>query len=91
MAMIQLITPYHQRKRFLRPRRPRNIWRTVRRYQVLELVTLTGAIALVWLGAHLDNRRSPWAAQEPAGVESASVELTILPPHGANPVFRRPL
>jgi len=85
--MIHLITPHYQRKSFFRPRRPRNVWGAVRRYQLLELLTFTGAIALVWLGAHLDNERKPWMAQQPAGVESASVDLTIDLPAGT----RRPL
>jgi len=44
---------------------------------LLELLAFTGAIALVWLGAHLDNGRKPWTAPEPAGVESASADLII--------------
>jgi hypothetical protein len=72
--MVHLITPHYQRKSFFRPRRPRNVWRTVRRYQLLELLAFTGAIALVWLGAHLDNQRSPWVEFTPLGVESARVQ-----------------
>lgn len=85
--MFHLIRPHHQRKSFFRPRRPRNVWGAVRRYQLLELLAFTGAIALVWLGAHLDNERKPWIAPEPAGVESASVDLIIEIPVGQ----RRPL
>jgi len=85
--MVHLITPHYQRKSFFRPRRPRNVWGAVRRYQLLELLAFTGAIALVWLGAHLDNERQPWMPQEPAGVESASVDLIIEMPSGQ----RRPL
>lgn len=75
--MLNLITPHYQRKSFFRPRRPRNVWGAVRRYQLLELLAFTSAIVLVWLGAHLDNKRQPWAAPEPAGVESASVGRII--------------
>jgi tRNA(Ile)-lysidine synthase TilS/MesJ len=71
--MVHLITPYYQRKRFFRPRRPVKVWRTVRRYQLLELFVLTGGIALVWLGAHLDNQTGPFSL-DPLGVESAGVQ-----------------
>ena len=85
--MLHLITPHYQRKRFFRPRRPRNFWGAVRRYQLLELLAFTGAIMLVWAGAHLDNKRQPWSAPEPAGVESASAGLIVGVPVGQ----RRPL
>lgn len=78
--MVHLITPHYQRKRFFRPRRTGKVWRGVRRYQVLELFAFIGAIVLVWLGAHLDNQRTPWMTSEPAGVESASVELQVSVP-----------
>ena len=59
------------------------VWRAVRRYQLLELAALTGAIALVWLGAHIDNQSSPWNTFEPAGIESASVDVIVVaPPSG---------
>lgn len=87
ISMVHLITPHYQRKSFFRPRRPGKVWRAVRRYQVLELLAFTGAIAAVWLGAHLDNARQPWAAPEPAGVESASADLISEVPAGK----RRPL
>lgn len=85
--MVHLITPHYQRKSFFLPRRPRNVWGAVRRYQLLELLAFTGAIALVSLGAHLDNARQPWTAPEPAGVESARVDMIIGVPVGT----RRPL
>jgi hypothetical protein len=85
--MVHLITPHYQRRSFFRPRRPRNVWGAVRRYQLLELLAFTGAIALVWLGAHLDNGRKPWTVPEPAGVESASADLIVGVPVGQ----RRPL
>lgn len=88
--MVHLITPHYQRRRFFRPRRPLNIWGAVRRYQLVELLALTGAIALVWFGAHVDNQRNPWAVQEPTGIESASVELIIVPP-AESQTRRRPL
>lgn len=81
-SMAHLITPHYQRKRFFRPRRPRNVWGVVRRYQLLELLAFTGAIVLVWLGAHLDNERNSWTETQPAGVESASVDLIIGVPLG---------
>jgi hypothetical protein len=80
--MVHLITPHYQRKSFLRPRQPRNVWGVVRRYQLLELIAFTVAIVLVWLGAHLDNERNTWPGPEPAGVESASVDLIIGVPIG---------
>ena len=72
--MVHLITPHYQRKRFFRPRRSGKAWRAVRRYQLLELAALTGAIALVWLGAHLDNQSSPWRQISPSDMESAQVQ-----------------
>ena len=86
-CLVHLITPDYQRKRFFRPRRSGKVWGAVRRYQLLELLAFSGAIALVWLGAHLDNQRSPWAPPEPAGVESASADLIDGVPVGQ----RRPL
>jgi hypothetical protein len=80
--MVHLITPHYQRKRFFRPRRSVNVWGVVRRYQLLELLAFSGAIALVWLGAHWDNQRSPWAFQEPLGVESARADLSAGVPVG---------
>ena len=80
--MVHLFTPHWQRKRFFRPRRTGKVWRTVRRYQLLELLALTGAIALVWLGAHIDNQSNPWAQPEPPGLESASADLIVGVPVG---------
>jgi hypothetical protein len=87
--MVHLITPHYQRKRFFRPRRSGKVWRAVRRYQLLELVVLTGAIAGVWLGAHLDNQSNPWTAPQRAGVESASADLIVGVPLGVRPVRGR--
>jgi hypothetical protein len=93
MPMVHLIAPHYQRKSFFRPRRPRKAWRGtwcfIRRYQLLELLVLTGGIALVWLGAQTDNRSTASNAQ-PAGVESASADLTIGVPVGSRP-NQRPL
>jgi len=61
-----------------------------RRYQFLELLVLTGGIALVWLGAQIDNQSSAWDAPQPAGVESATADLTIDVPVGSRP-NQRPL
>ena len=89
--MVHLIKPHYQRKRFFRPHRPRKVWQTVRRYQLLELIGMTGVIALVWLGAQWDNQRSQWAPPEPAGVESASADLIIGVPVGSRQTQRQPL
>jgi len=89
--MVHFITPRYQRKRFFRPRRPIRVWPTVRRYQLLELLALSSAIVLVWLGAHIDNQRNPSVTPQPAGVQSAGVELKIEFPAGYRPSPRRPL
>ena len=78
--MVHLITPPYQRRRFFRPRRrdgARQAWRAVRRYQLLELLALTGGIAAVWLGAQWDNQSDPWNMPQPAGIESASTDLVV--------------
>ena len=85
MTMYELMTPYYGRKRFLRPRRPVCLRTVIRRYQLAELFGLTGAIVLVWIGVHLNNRLVP--TPEPMGIESASVDLIIGVPVGK----RRPL
>ena len=87
MTMYELMTPYYRRKRFLRPRRAVCLRTVIRRYQLAELFGLTGAIVLVWIGLHLDNRSLSAPAPEPIGVESASVDLIIGVPAGK----RRPL
>lgn len=92
--MVYLITPRYQRKSFFRPRRRVSVfgtaWRTARRYQLFELLVLTGAIALVWLGAQIDNKSGSWSVPQPAGVESASADLINGVPVGSRP-NRRPL
>lgn len=80
--MVHLLTPHYQRKRFFRPRRTGKVWRMVRRYQLIELFAFTGAIALVWLGAHLDNQSNSWVKPEPIGLESASADLSVGVPVG---------
>lgn len=80
--MLNLMTPFYGRKRFLRPRRPICLRTLARRYQLAELFGLTGAIALIWLGTHLDNRLSTVPAPEVTNVESASVDLIIGVPVG---------
>jgi hypothetical protein len=86
-SMVYLIAPHYQRKRFFRPRRRVSVfgtaWRTMRRYQVLELLMLTGAIALVWVGAQVDNQSGSWNAPAPAGVESARADLITGVPVGS--------
>lgn len=80
--MLNLMTPFYGRKHFLRPRR-RICFRTLaRRYQLAELFGLTGAIALLWLGTHLDNRASTVPVLEVPSVESASADLIIGVPVG---------
>ncbi|MGH6737173.1 MAG: hypothetical protein ACRECX_14020 [Methyloceanibacter sp.] len=88
--MVHLITPHYQRKRFFRPKQRGKVWRAVRRYQLVELIVLTGGIALVWLGAHLDNQAKPWTQLILGNqVESASAELIDGVPVGTRQ--RRPL
>jgi len=93
--MVHLVTPHYQRRRFFRPRRPgrtlRSTWRVVRRYQLLELFVMTAGIALVWFGAQIDNQSSSWNAPQPAGIESASADLTVGVPVGSRPNQQRPL
>ncbi|MEZ5873588.1 MAG: hypothetical protein R3D30_01760 [Hyphomicrobiales bacterium] len=75
--MVHLITPRYQRRRFFRPKRRFDVggvWRVVRRYQLLELIVLTGAIALVWFGAHWDNQRNSWIQLHGIDMESARVQ-----------------
>ena len=86
--MVHLIAPHYQRSRFFRPRRPGKTWRIIRRYQLLELFVLAGGIALVWLGAQIDNQSSSWNVAQPPGVESASADLITGVPVGARPKQR---
>ena len=72
--MVHLITPHYQRKRFFRPRRRVNVWGIVRSFQLLELAALTGAIALIWLGARLDNQSSDWSQILSSKTESAQIQ-----------------
>jgi hypothetical protein len=80
--MFNLMTPFYGRKRFLRRQRPICFRTLARRYQLAELFGLTGAIALIWLGAQLDNRLSTPPAPAATNVESASVDLIIGVPVG---------
>lgn len=73
--MVHLITPHYQRKRFFRPRRRVNVWGIVRSFQLLELAALTGAIALIWLGARLDNQSSDWSQILSSKTESAQIQM----------------
>jgi hypothetical protein len=92
MSMVHLISPHYQRRRFFRPHRRGTvggaIWRTVRRYQILELLVLTGGIAFVWIGAQIDNQSDSW--KEPAAVESPSADLITGVPVGSG-LDQRPL
>lgn len=73
--MLSLATPYYQRKYFLRRRRPISLWRLVRRYQLMELTGITGAIIAIWLGIQLDNGRLQGKTLQPAGMTSASADV----------------
>ena len=85
--MYNLMTPYYRRKRFLRRKRQFSIWNLMRRYQLVELVGLTGAIAVVWLGVHLDNQHVHVQTPEPDGIESASADLITGVPVGRHRRF----
>lgn len=76
------MTPFYGRKRFLRRRRPVCFRTLARRYQLMELFGLTGAIALIWLGAQIDNRLSIVPVPEEVSVESASADLITGVPVG---------
>ncbi len=80
--MYNLMTPFYGRKRFLQRQRPVCIRTLTRRYQLIELLGLMGAIALVWLGAQLDNRFSDAAPPEVPSLGSTSADLTIGVPVG---------
>lgn len=80
--MLDLITPFYRRKRFLQRPRHSSAGDLMRRHQLVELLSLSGLIILVWLGAHLDNQRVQKPAQQPMGIESASADLTVGIPVG---------
>jgi hypothetical protein len=80
--MQSLMTPFYGRKRFLQRQRPVCIWTLARRYQLVELLGLMGAIALVWLGTQLDNRLAEAPPPEVSTVTSTSADLTIGVPVG---------
>ncbi|MDJ0513343.1 MAG: hypothetical protein QNJ62_07855 [Methyloceanibacter sp.] len=69
------MTPFYGRKRFLMRQRPICLRTLARRYQIMELVGLTAAIALIWIGVQLDNQLSTAPVQDAASVESASADL----------------
>lgn len=75
--MLSLVTPYYQRKRFLRRKRSTSLWSLVRRYQVMELAGITAAIVAVWFGIQLNNERVQEDVLQPAGMASASAERVI--------------
>jgi hypothetical protein len=52
---------------------------------------MTAGIALVWFGAQIDNQSGSWNAPQPAGIESASADLTVGVPVGSRPNQQRPL
>jgi len=84
--MLNLLTPFYQRKRFLTRRRPIRVWTFMRRHQLVELFGFTGVIALIWLGAHFDNRWSNNPPQQPLGIESAQADLVVGVPVGKHRV-----
>ena len=83
--MHNLTTPFYGHKRFLSRQRPICFRTLVRRYQLMELFALTGAIALIWLGAQLDNHLSAASAPEAMSVEAASADLIVGVPVGKHP------
>ncbi|HML93324.1 hypothetical protein [Methyloceanibacter sp.] len=54
----------------------------MRRYQLVELFGFSGVIALIWLGAHFNNRWTTVPAPEALGVESAQADLVVGVPVG---------
>lgn len=80
--MLNLMTPFWGRKQFLMRQRPICLRSLVRRYQLMELVGLTAAIALIWFGVHLDNQFSSAPARDAVGAESASADLITGVPVG---------
>jgi len=80
--MLNPLTPFYQRKRFLRRRRPDCVWDRMRRYQLVELFGFSAVIALIWLGAHFDNRWTTIPAPEALGVEAAQADLVVGVPVG---------
>jgi hypothetical protein len=80
--MYNLMTPFYERKKFLKKQRPICLKTVMRRYQLMELFGLTGAIVLIWLGAMLDNRLSATPKPEATSVGSTSADLTIGVPVG---------
>ena len=85
--MYNLMAPFYGRKRFLRRRRPICFRTLARRYQLVELFGLTGAIALIWLGAQLGNHWSTVPVPKATNVESASADLIIGVPVGKHPAL----
>jgi len=73
--MLNLLTPFYGRKRFLMRQRPICLRALAQRYQLMELAGLTAAIALIWIGVLLDNRWSAAPVVDSASVESASADL----------------
>jgi hypothetical protein len=85
--MYNLMAPFYGRKRFLRRQRPICFRTLARRYQLVELFGLTGAIALIWLGAQLGNRWSTVPAPKAISAESASADFIIGVPVGKHPAL----
>lgn len=80
--MLNPLTPFYQRKSFLRRQRPNCVWELMRRHQLVELFGFSGIIALIWIGAHFDNRWTTVPSPEALGVESAQADLTVGVPVG---------
>ena len=85
--MLNPLTPFYGRKRFLMRKRPICVWDLMRRHQLMELFGFSGVIVLIWLGAHFGNQWSAVPTPEPLGVESAQADLVVGVPVGK----RRPL
>jgi len=80
--MHSLMTPFYGRKRFLRRQRPICVRSVIQRYQLAELVGLTGVIALVWLGVQLDNLLSTAPSSVVLSVDTVSTDLITGVPVG---------
>jgi hypothetical protein len=82
MTKHNLMTPFYGRKRFLRQQRPICFRTLARRYQLVELFGIMGAIVLIWLGAQLDNHLATGSI--PEAIEPTNGDLIVGVPVGAH-------
>jgi hypothetical protein len=68
--MAQFAHPDFQSSRQFRPRRPNLLRRTARRYQIVELFVIIGAILLLWGGASLGTIHAALNGTPPGWVDS---------------------